>query len=263
MAINPTKRFIVLIGGPGIFKGCDKAHDQTWTNYIVPLQLAAQKGLYQRMASEKIYWVVYEPPYRNRWLDDSVITKKEKKQDDGYNLHSIRKNATDKVKRRGAKNYLSRIRQIASLNNIAYKGINKPDDFWTFIDSCPKGSITRVWYSGHASKKGLMLALTHDNMCQPAAFDKDMILVKDISDPILKLLTDRFDSATTKPSKFYGCYTNLFAEKWNKVFKVASEGSVNKVDFGCIDKPSHIQNVLKRLERTPTSAGPPKWKEYR
>ncbi|MCP3872915.1 MAG: hypothetical protein GY699_07145 [Desulfobacteraceae bacterium] len=230
-------------------------------NYIVPLQLAAQKGLYQRMASEKIYWVVYEPPYRNRWLDDSVVTKKEKKQDDGYNLHSIRKNATDKVKKRGAKNYLSRIRQIASRNNIAYKGINKPGDFWTFIASCPTGSITRVWYSGHAGGDGLMLALTHNNRCGAAALKTDMIETKHLKQN--RKYADRFDFKATKPSKFYGCYTDLFAKEWNQVFNVPSQGSENKVDFGCIDKPSHIQHILKRLERTPTSAGPPKWKSYR
>ncbi len=260
MPTNPTKRFIILIGGPGIFKGCDKAHDQTWTNYIVPLQLAVNKGLYQRMSTERIYWVVYEPPYRNRWLDDSVITKKEKKQDDGYNLHSIRKTAADKVKKRGAKNYLSRIRQIASLNNIFYKGINKPEDFWNFIDSCPKGSISRVWYSGHASQDGLMLALLHDNTCRPVADKKDMILVDELK--FNNKYADRFDSTSTRPSKFYGCYTNLFAKEWKKRFKVPSEGSVNKVDFGCIDRPSHIQHILRRLERTPTSAGPPDWRKH-
>ena len=93
------------------------------------------------MAQERIYWVVYEPSYRNRWLDDSVITKKEKKQDDGYHLHSIRKEAANKVKRRGAKNFLSRIRQIAVKHGYIYKGINRPADFWTFISSCPKGSM--------------------------------------------------------------------------------------------------------------------------
>ncbi len=37
------QNFIILIGGPGLFEGCDKAHDQNWSNYIVPLQLAAQR----------------------------------------------------------------------------------------------------------------------------------------------------------------------------------------------------------------------------
>lgn len=77
MPATPTKRFIILIGGPCVFKACDKEHDQTWSNYIVPLQLAAQKGFYER----RIYWLVYEPPYRSRWLDDSVITEEEQKQD--------------------------------------------------------------------------------------------------------------------------------------------------------------------------------------
>ena len=63
-------------GGPGLFKGCDKAHDQSWTNYIVPLQLAAQKNLYKKQPDEVVHWVLYEPPYKKRWQDDSVITNK-------------------------------------------------------------------------------------------------------------------------------------------------------------------------------------------
>jgi len=37
--------FVMLVGGPGLFKGCDKAHHLTWLNYIVPLQLAAQRDI--------------------------------------------------------------------------------------------------------------------------------------------------------------------------------------------------------------------------
>jgi hypothetical protein len=49
--------FVVLIGGPGLFKGCDKAHDQSWTNYIVPVQLAAQTNLYKKQSIEVVHWV--------------------------------------------------------------------------------------------------------------------------------------------------------------------------------------------------------------
>ena len=43
MTSPPTKRFIILIGGPTVFMRCDKEHDQTWSNYIVPMQIAAQR----------------------------------------------------------------------------------------------------------------------------------------------------------------------------------------------------------------------------
>jgi len=181
--INMTN-FVILIGGPGLFKGCDKAHDQTWTNYIVPLQLAAQKNLYKKQSGELIHWVLYEPPYKKRWQDDFIITKKEKKEVDGYHLHSIRKAAADKIIGKGAFNYVSRIRMIANANGIKYKGINKPGEFWSYLQSLDDNSITRVWYSGHASGLGLMLALTHSSACVAQAFPDDMILNADISKKI-------------------------------------------------------------------------------
>lgn len=100
MPTPPTKRFIILVGGPGRFVGCDKEHDQTWSNYIVPLQIAAEKGFCHRQKNEAVYWIVYEPPYEARWHDDSVITPEERKQNDGYHLHSIRKAAAEKVKKK-------------------------------------------------------------------------------------------------------------------------------------------------------------------
>ena len=122
--------FIILIGGPGTFKGCDKAHDQSWSNYLVPVQLAAKNNLYNKTAGEQVYWAVYEKPYLNRWADDSDIDAVEKKQDDGYWLHSIRKKAADNVVNSGSANYLQRIRTIASDAGAIYKGISKPEDFF-------------------------------------------------------------------------------------------------------------------------------------
>jgi hypothetical protein len=163
--------FVILIGGPGLFKGCDKTHDQSWTNYIVPLQLAAQRNLYRKQPSEVIHWVLYEPPYRKRWLDDSVITEEEKKQIDGYHLHSIRKAAADRILAKGALSYIDRIKMI----------------------------------------------------------------------------------------KFYGCYTNSFAKEWNSIFGAGAAGAKEKIDFGVVDRPSNIVNIMERIEKTPTSVGNPDW----
>lgn len=261
MATITNKRFIILVGGPGLFNSYDKEHDQTWTNYIVPLQLAAQRGLYQKASNEKIYWLVYEPPYRSRWKDDSIVTKQEQKEDDGAHLHSIRKSAAEKVKKYGAMSYLHRIKQIASQYKIVYKGINRRDDFWVFIGSCPKGSITRVWYCGHASKDGLMLALIHDGYHQAAAYKTEMIGVDMLAEN--KAKADRFDSKTTKFSRFYGCNTDRFAKKWKNIFKVPTQGAANKVNFGCIDQQSNYRNILKRIEETTTKNGSPNWRTFR
>lgn len=249
--------FVILIGGPGLFKGCDKAHDQSWTNYIVPLQLAAQKNLYNKQSGEVIHWVLYEPPYKKRWADDSIITKTEKKESDGYHLHSIRKIAADKLLAKGASSYINRIQTIANSNGIKYKGINKPSEFWGYLQSLSNDSISRVWYSGHASSDGLMLSITHNGVCQAAAFDKDMIKKSDILKN--KSLLKKFSKVSKQVSKFYGCYTEGFAKDWNKTFGLSTAGAKEKIDFGVIDRPSNIVNIMERIEKTPTSRGNPDW----
>jgi hypothetical protein len=235
---------------------CDKAHDQTWSNYIVPIQLAAERNLYKRATDEKIYWFVYVPPYEGRWADDKTITKKEKKQDDGYWLHSTRQNAAKKVLKRGGRSYINRIQMIAAAKGVVYIGLRKPEDFWDNLSKFPKKSISRVWYIGHA-REALFLALIHDNHCQPGALTQDSITLDQIS--AHSHLADRFDPKTKETSKFYGCYTSTFAKEWNKVFKVPAEGASRKIDFGVIDKPSTISNVLERLQKSPTSEGIPDW----
>jgi len=252
-----AKHFIILIGGPGKFQGCDKAHDQTWTNYIVPLQLAAKNDLYHKAADETVHWVVYEPPYRNRWLDDAVITKAEAKQSDGYWLHSTRKRAAEKVKTSGASNYLHRIKLFASARGITYQGISTPQEFWDYLETFPKNSISRVYYSGHASDTALLLSLAHDSTCGPFASKSDYIDIKDINDN--NKLIDRFITSSPRASKFFGCYTSGFAREWHKVFGVPAEGALHKIDFGSIDRPSSYNNVLERLQQT----GKPDWKTYR
>lgn len=58
--------FIVLIGGPSRFQSCDKRHDQTWLNYMVPPQLAATQNYYNLEPGERVHWVVYMDPYEYR-----------------------------------------------------------------------------------------------------------------------------------------------------------------------------------------------------
>jgi hypothetical protein len=254
------RNFIILIGGPGRFQSCDKQHDQTWRNYLVPPQLAAMRNSYNRAPDEKTHWVVYMSPYEFRWDDDSTITKAEKKQSDGAWLHGIRKKAADKVRSTGATNCLNRIQMMASGLGITYKGIRTPQDFWDHLASFSKESISRVWYFGHAGDRGLMLALTHDAYCRPIAYEKDMILTIDLAKQ--SHLANRFDPKTTQASRFYGCYTNNFAIKWHNEFKVPAEGAQQKIDFGVVDRSSGIPCILERIIKTPTSEGDPSWTRH-
>lgn len=223
----------------------------------MPLQLAAQKNLYKKQSDEVVHWVLYEPPYEKRWTDDSVITSKEKKESDGAHLHSIRKTAAERILKKGATSYVDRIKSIAAENGIIYKGIKSPKGFWSYLQSMKDNSITRVWYSGHASGDGLMLALTHNSSCQAAANLDDMINATELSKN--STLKNKFVnlSSNKQISKFYGCYTEGFAKEWHKVFGVSAAGAKKKVDFGVIDRPSNIVNVMERIEKTPTSMGPP------
>lgn len=252
--------FVILIGGPALFKGCDKAHDQRWSNYIVPLQLAAMNDLYGKQAGEVVHWVLYEPPYRNRWQDDSVITKEEKLEDDGMNLHSIRKAAADKLIATGASSYINKIKTMANIYGVKYKGINSPSEFWLYLESLVDNSISRIWYSGHASNNGLMLALSHNSACGAVAFEGDMIKINRIHEN--RRLLKKFGK-TKQVSKFYGCYTEGFAETWNKVFGVSAAGAKNKIDFGVVDRASNIVNIMERIEKTPTSTGNPEWAVFK
>lgn len=106
-----------------------------------------------------------------------------------------------------------------------------------------------------------MLSVTHTGACAAAAFPTDMIQLKDIRSHAS--LADRFVKPAMSNSKFYGCFTSKFAKEWKDVFGVPAEGAVNKIDFGTIDSPSPISNVLTRIEQTHTSLGSPDWKIHK
>lgn len=252
--------FLIILGGPGKFVGCDKAHDQNWSNYLVPIQLASTRSIFKLGIGEQVHLLPYEPAYKNRWADDSVVSAAEKKQSDGYWLHSNRKAKADKLISNGANNYLHRIQQIANAQKMRYKALSKPEDFWTYVKGLPDGSISRVWYSGHASADGLMLCLGHDDTCSAVAWESDMITLTQIR--AHSSLATKFSSSHNKVSKFLGCYTHDFAKVWNKTFQVKAEGASRKVDFGSLDRPSSYPDIIERIEKTSTSLGDPGWTTF-
>ena len=106
-----------------------------------------------------------------------------------------------------------------------------------------------------------MLALSHSSTCVPQASVNDMILTTDLSKQVS--LQNKFSKASSRVSKFYGCYTEDFAKEWNKVFGLSAAGAKEKIDFGVVDRPSNIVNVMERIEKTPTSFGIPDWTVYK
>jgi hypothetical protein len=245
------KNFVVLIGGPGKFESCDREHDLTWTNYIVPIQIALQEKQVALDADEQIHWWVYAPAYRERWQDDTDDVAKKK--NPGPELLESRKKAIDKVKTSGASDYLDRIKRIADTLGASFLALERPQEFWDSLQKLPDRSVSRLWYFGHAAGRGLMLKLSHDKSCGPVADPADMIYVADIQKKSGTLANKLITNG--KPSKFYGCYTKAFAEQWNNYFHAAAEGAVNKIDFGVTDQPSKEQQILRRLERSNTDTG--------
>ena len=280
-----NKNFVILIGGPGKYFACDKAHDKSWSNYIVPMQIAAQKNLYQ-LDGETVHWVVFAPPYRSRWSDDIQITPSEKKEyglfgiergatgwkayelhkSDNW-LHQHRQNTAESVLQKkgpdgkNATSYVSRISQICAQNNIVCHFIDKPSEFWSYLLRMPDDSISRVWYSGHASDVGLYLDLHHDLASCSVPYSNNYISVADIIN-IASRLKPKIFQKTKKHSKFYGCNTAAFTKQWYTEFAVPAEGANNKITFQAIYSGNPKFNVLDRLQTESTNAGAPDWNEF-
>jgi hypothetical protein len=251
--------FIILIGGPGTYEACDADHDKTWLNYVFPVQMAAAKDLYNR-GRDHVHWVVYERAYHVRWLDDSEITLLEGLREtiSGRALHKVRKAAADKVKNKGALNYVDRIKKIAHEFAITYKGINSPKEFWDYLAAFPPASIGRIWYSGHATPNGLILELTHNSRCVASWTDASTVLTADIA--AQGRLKDRFIASSSSPSKFYGCKTAGFARQWHETFGVPTEGAERSISFAKIVEDG--KQVLHGLETNPTPEGTPGWTRF-
>lgn len=254
-----TKNFAILIGGPGLFVDCDPKHDKNWVNYFKPMELAAKDGLYSKGVDEQVHWLVFEPPYETRWTDDEEITTTEKIERffQDAELHDVRKGHADAVKSLGGTNYLDYIKQMAIKYGITYHGLRTPADFWRELGKFPDGSITRVWYSGHASPAGLFLSLAHDRNC--GAIAGAILGIGEIAKSGAAL-SAKFDKATAQASKFYGCGTKDFAEKWHLSFGVPTAGATYSITFAVLGKPG--SDVFKLIESTPTAQGNPDWQTF-
>jgi len=248
MAGKPTN-FVILIGGPGKFVSCDRIHDQTWKNYLVPVQLATQRDLVGKQPQETIHWLIYAPAYEDRWADDKGYVKQPAPAKKGENLFESRNKAVMDIERQKAGSYLGRIRQVAGTLGVKLTELRAKKDFWDFVRKLPDRSLSRFWYVGHASASGLMLALDHDPAtCTAGARVGDMIEVTELQTNEA-LLKAKFVN-TGKASKFYGCFTETFAQQLNRIVGVATEGAIMKIDFGVIDQASPIPNILERLEKS-------------
>ena len=251
--------FLILIGGPGLFQSCDPKHDKAWLNYFYPMKVAGEEDLYHKTA-ENVSWVVYEPAYKVRWLDDDEITLLESIGEffSGSSLHKVRKAHAAKIS--PAKNYLDYVQIQAKKQGITYRGINTPAEFWKTIASFPANSVSRVWYCGHATGVGFILELMHDSACVASGATAKMVLTSEIAKQAS--LKDRFVKGTTMASQFFGCHTSDFAESWTKTFGVPSEGAKKSITFAKV-LTSRPSDILDDMKTTPTPAeGAPLWTRF-
>lgn len=247
--MTTATQFIILIGGPGTFEPCDRAHDQTWKNYIVPIQVAVQKKQFTTEPGETMQWWVYAPAYTERWNDD-LKDIGNRKLDRGRELLDSRGQDITNVRNLKASNYLDRIEHMAKSSNATFKALNSVDDFWSALQGLPTGSVSRLWYIGHASSGSLMLKLIHNNgdrECAPRARDEDKITIGDLA-KYAGLISGKL-AAKPGTSKFYGCNTKAFAEQWNTRFGSAAEGAIAKIDFGLIDNDTNVPPIPEILPR--------------
>jgi hypothetical protein len=219
-----TKRnFVLISGGPGPYNTRDIEHDKSWANYVTPPLLmtdTAKKLATFSAKDEEIWWFVYQPAYVTRWSDDA------------RSKTAARQAEVARVKKLGFSSYVELIKQRAKDRGWNLRWLAEADDLWDKLKTFSKGSISRVWYWGHASDD-LWLSVAHDPSTDvaiaPAA--GEIITVSSI-DPALK---DRFQTGSlSRIHRFVGCNTEDFAKAWSKVYGVWSEGVVGKVNFSSI-----------------------------
>ncbi len=219
------RNFILISGGPGPYDNRDIEHDQSWANYVTPVLLLTDKKAKREAfveEDEEVWWFVYKPAYERRWTEDSSSSLE------------ARKKAVKEVKDRGFTSYVDLIEGRAKERGWNLRWLVEADDLWTKLKTFSKGSISRVWYWGHA-REDLWLSVRHDPDTGAAiAPEADEIIKVSSIDSKLK---NRFRKGDVdRMNRFIGCNTVKFAEAWAKTFDVWAEGVEGKVNFASIHK---------------------------
>lgn len=233
-----TKTFVIVSGGPGLFYGPDKEHDQSWSNYVDNILLLANAGKFPGKPYEKVVWLVYRQAYEDRWADD--VRRKAKSVDD--------------MGKAGSQSYVHHLQRRADQYQWKLIWIAEAGDIWKEIQRA-REKVSRVWYFGHA-KTNLWLTTTRRNgeVGEPA----DQKLIWSV-DSIKALYQKRF-YVTRKmydpdySSRFYACNSAKFAQKWATTLRVFAEGGEGQISFRGTHTPGGAETGS--LERTCT------WRKY-
>lgn len=251
----PTKRFLIISGGPGVYDSRDPAHDKAWSSYVDPpllksVRMQAGKRVIVKFweANEQVVWLVYRPAYQARWTDD--VAKKRSEPAD--------------LKKGGFKSYVDLLEKRAAERGWTLKWMDDAGDLWKVIRQLPKGAISRVWYYGHA-RDDLWLTLAHD--AGGVAVQPDSKALLEVATVARKTaLRDRFAAApaahtAARTHRFVGCNTAAYARAWAAAFGQWTEGFEGTVDFGTVHatpgyEPSTTPScTLKRYKSTGDEEG--------
>jgi hypothetical protein len=238
--------FVIVSGGPGLRKDCDKKHDQSWSNYVDAILNAARTGQLLRKDEAKVVWMVYEPAYALRWQDDKI-----------RKLLAVKD-----VEREGFHDYLHKLQMRAQRYGFDYRPLTKAADFWDRLAGMQPNAVSRLWYFGHG-QESLWLRLNHNSGCVAAAPDPAEIISSMSIAARAPSLRNRIYRRPGSPrydrhaaTKFYGCRTSLFALEWAKAFGTFAEGASLTLEFEDTWKPG-LQDVFAEYERR---SG---WKKFR
>lgn len=234
-----TNTFVIVSGGPGLYEKCDSDHhDTAWSNYADNILLLRLQNKLPIQSGEEVWWLVYGPAYERRWTDDVKMKRK----------------SVQEIKNKGSTSYKNHFEKRASQYGWKLKWLTKADDFWRELQNV-RSPISRVWYFGHA-RSDLWLSLRHSKCLAIVPTSNEIIRVSQIDTH--SSLASKFQAGSSnynenRSSRFYGCNTVAFAEKWAKVFKVYAEGADGKVNF---ENTHPNQGELKALLTGCT------WKKY-
>jgi subtilisin family serine protease/outer membrane protein OmpA-like peptidoglycan-associated protein len=223
---SAKKRFFILVsGGPGPFDDRDVEHDHSWANYVTPPLLMTDTAAERKKFTEKdeeVWWLIYRPAYACRWKDDFG------------NRSPKRQKTIKEVTDQGFTSYLDLLHNRARNRGWNLHWLDDADGFWKIVKTFPKGSISRLWFWGHA-RDDLWLSLGHQSDVKGTAIAPEPHEIIQVAD-IDVSLHDRFQAGDAKRiNRFVGCNTAAFAKAWAKAFKVWTEGVEAKVGFKSIN----------------------------
>lgn len=216
--------WFIISGGPAVFSAKDREHDVSWSNYVEdPLRKARLRTLHAA-PGERIRWLIYRPGYEERWQSDV------KRKADSTRRKSLAPGATD---------YVSHLQKKADANRWDLVWLHTADDFWSAVTSAGKGSISRVWYYGHA-QEDLWLGVT-----RKGALEEVYASVRIRASTIDSAYAEYFLPAPARPdskrdSNFWACNSASFAQEWSARLRLYAAGAVGQVSFKEIHKGQGI-----------------------